>query len=76
MAREYVEKNTAEMVRCLKELVAIPGIFEDAPSKGAPFGKNIQKSLEYVLRMGQQMGFRVKIMMVMPERSLPERETG
>ena len=35
MAREYVEKNTAEMVRCLKELVAIPGIFEDAPSKGA-----------------------------------------
>ena len=52
MAREYVEKNTAEMVRCLKELVAIPGIFEDAPSKGAPFGKNIQKSLEYVLRMG------------------------
>ena len=33
MAREYVEKNTAEMVRCLKELVAIPGIFEDAPSK-------------------------------------------
>ena len=49
MAREYVEKNTAEMVRCLKELVAIPGIFEDAPSKGAPFGKNIQKSLEYVL---------------------------
>lgn len=60
MAREYVEKNTAEMVRCLKELVAIPGIFEDAPSKGAPFGKNIQKSLEYVLRMGQQMGFQVK----------------
>ena len=48
------------MVRCLKELVAIPGIFEDAPSKGAPFGKNIQKSLEYVLRMGQQMGFQVK----------------
>ncbi len=38
MAREYVEKNTAEMVRCLKELVAIPGIFEDAPSKGAPRG--------------------------------------
>lgn len=34
--------------------------FEDAPSKGAPFGKNIQKSLEYVLRMGQQMGFQVK----------------
>ncbi len=27
MAREYVEKNTAEMVRCLKELVAIPEIF-------------------------------------------------
>ena len=32
MAREYVEKNTAEMVRCLKELVAIPGIFEDRKS--------------------------------------------
>lgn len=60
MIREYIEKNTAEMVRRLSELAAIPGVFEDAPSKGAPFGKNIQKALEYVLDMGQQMGFQVK----------------
>ena len=42
MAREYVEKNTAEMVRCLKELVAIPGTPEDALSKAAPYRKNIK----------------------------------
>ena len=55
MIKEYMEKNTAEMVRRLSELVAIPGVFEDTPSKGAPFGKNIRRSLEYVLNMGQQM---------------------
>ena len=60
MIKEYMEKNTAEMVRRLSELVAIPGVFEDTPSKGAPFGKNIRRSLEYVLNMGQQMGFQVK----------------
>ena len=60
MAREYVEKNTAEMVRCLKELVAIPGFLRMHHLKEHLFGKNIQKSLEYVLRMGQQMGFQVK----------------
>ena len=60
MIKEYIEKNTAEMVRRLSELVAIPGVFEATPSKGAPFGKNIRRSLEYVLNMGQQMGFQVK----------------
>ncbi|MFQ7788372.1 MAG: hypothetical protein ACLRIP_10255 [Blautia massiliensis (ex Durand et al. 2017)] len=43
MIKEYVEKNTAEMVRCLKELVAIPGIFEDAPSKRSTFWKKYPK---------------------------------
>ena len=60
MIREYIEKNTPDMVNRLGELVAIPGVFEDAPSKGAPFGKNIRKALEYVLKMGQEMGFQVK----------------
>ena len=39
MIKEYMEKNTAEMVRRLSELVAIPGVFEDTPSKGAPLEK-------------------------------------
>lgn len=43
MIKEYIEKNTAEMVRRLSELVAIPGVFEATPSKGAPFGKNIRE---------------------------------
>ena len=58
MAREYVEKNTAEMVRCLKELVAIPGIFEDAPSKGAPFGKNIKNLWSTSLEWDSKWDFR------------------
>ena len=59
MIREYIEKNTPDMLNRLGELVAIPGVFEETPSKGAPFGKNIRKALEYVLKMGQEMGFQV-----------------
>ena len=58
MIREYIEKNTPDMVNRLGELVAIPGVFEDAPSKGAPFGKNIRKALEYVLKMDRRWVFR------------------
>ena len=43
MMREYIEKNMPEMVRCLKQLVSIPGVFDEVSFKGAPFGKNIQK---------------------------------
>lgn len=60
MMREYIEKNMPEMVRCLKQLVSIPGVFDEVSFKGAPFGKNIQKSLEHVLDTGQDMGFQVK----------------
>ena len=61
MIKEYIEKNTAEMVRRLKELVAIPGVFEDAPLKELLFlKKNIRKSLGICPEYGTANGISGK----------------
>lgn len=56
-----IKKNKTEFVKEICELVKIPSVLEEAPeSVTAPFGEPIKQSLDYVLELGQKMGFKTK----------------
>lgn len=54
----YEHKN--EIVKTLQELLQIPSVLDENDTyKGAPFGSNIKKALEYMLEKGQKDGFEI-----------------
>lgn len=56
-----IEKNQEQLVLKIQELVRIDSVLEEHPdSKDAPFGEGIKKSLEYVLNLGKELGFKTK----------------
>lgn len=49
----------SQMLSSLKELIRIPSV--KAPKEeGAPYGKDIKRALDYMLALGEKMGFTVK----------------
>lgn len=55
------------IIDSLQKLIAIPSVKYDGlpedqyqESEGAPFGKNIEKALEYTLSLCEELGFRTK----------------
>ena len=58
IAKEYQE----EYVKLVKKLLQIPTVLEeyDPKNKTAPFGKDIKKALDFVLKTGENDGFLVK----------------
>lgn len=54
-------KRKDEMVHDLQDLLRIPSLKDDSTiSKGAPFGKELRRALDYVLDMGQKDGFKTR----------------
>ena len=58
MFKNYINEN--EMIKNLQELIKIPSVHEESNSENEPFGKNTVKALNYVLDLGQKLGFRTK----------------
>ena len=58
MFKNYINDN--ELIRNLQELIKIPSIYEESNNPKEPFGKNTVKALNYVLDLGQKLGFRTK----------------
>ncbi|MDD6879216.1 MAG: Sapep family Mn(2+)-dependent dipeptidase, partial [bacterium] len=56
---QIIEDNREEMLRTLKEIVAIPSIVSEADGD-SPFGKEVQRALDFALEMGIRDGFDVK----------------
>lgn len=56
---DRIETDRDELINILKELVSIPSV-KDEPTENAPFGKEIDKALNYVLSWGEKEGFRTK----------------
>jgi succinyl-diaminopimelate desuccinylase len=54
-----VESYRKEIVSSTQELVAIPSVKGEA-HPGKPFGKDAYSALEYVLKLGDKMGFETK----------------
>lgn len=56
-----IKKNKEEFIKEIRELVKIPSVLEETPFLvDTPFGKPISESLNYVLNLGQKMGFETK----------------
>ncbi|MDH8678484.1 dipeptidase PepV [Fusibacter bizertensis] len=59
MYDQALKQNKDSMIQSLQELIKIKSVRE--PAKGdMPFGEGIQKSLEYILALGEKMGFKTK----------------
>lgn len=57
--KKELEKNLDSMISDLKGLLQIPSIAGEAEGE-YPFGREVQRALEYMLNLGKSMGFEVK----------------
>lgn len=57
--KKELEKNLDSMISDLRGLLQIPSIAGEAEDE-YPFGREVQKALEYMLNLGKSMGFEVK----------------
>jgi len=57
---DRIQKEQAEMISTLQELIAIPSVKAAPAGAGAPFGPEIARALEYVLAWGERQGFTTK----------------
>lgn len=58
MFKNYIKEN--EIVKNLQELIKIPSVYEKSENPKEPFGKNTIKALNFVLDLGNKLGFRTK----------------
>lgn len=55
---ELVSKYKDEALATLKELVAIPSVYDEkTKDEKNPFGKNVSAALDYVYKLGKKLGF-------------------
>jgi len=59
MYTQALEKDKEALVQSLQEIIRIKSV-KEAPVGDMPFGEGIQKSLEYLLKLGASMGFTTK----------------
>ena len=55
----YVEQYKEEIIKSTQGLLQIPSI-EGTPGPGMPLGEDVNRALEYVLELSQQLGFKTK----------------
>ena len=57
--KKYFEDNKEQILKEIKELIAIPSVLVDNPEcKEAPFGEYNVKALKYMLNLGEKYGFK------------------
>lgn len=56
---QIIDKYKEDIIKSTQELIRIKST-EEAPVGDYPFGEGAQKSLEYVLGLGQKLGFKTK----------------
>lgn len=60
MLEKYIEKQKDEMIQKTQELIQIPSVISSSTHPQQPFGKPIHEALEYMLKLGNDLGFRTK----------------
>jgi len=58
--KEYIDSKKEEMLQELEHLIMFKSISEETENHEAPFGEECKKALEYVLSLGEKLGFRTK----------------
>lgn len=57
--KKEFEKNRGNFITDLQGLIRIPSVASEAEGD-SPFGKEVQRALDYMLELGKSMGFEVK----------------
>lgn len=60
MIDKYIEQYKDSIIRNTQELIQIPSVNSLSEDSSKPFGENAAKALEYMLNLGQKLGFRTK----------------
>lgn len=60
MIDNYIEKHKEELIQKTQELIQIPSVISDSDNPQHPFGEPIHDALEYMLKLGNSLGFRTK----------------
>ena len=60
MIENFIKDNQEDMIKHLQELIQIPSVYSESKNPLMPFGKNANKALEYMLNLGNQLGFKTK----------------
>ena len=60
MIDDFIKENKKEMIENLQNLIQIPSVYTKSKNPLMPFGENVNRSLEYVLTLGKQLGFKTK----------------
>lgn len=58
MFKNYIRKD--ELIENLQELIKIPSVHQESSNPNIPFGINTVKALNYILDLGNKLGFRTK----------------
>ncbi len=60
MFDEMIDHTKKEIINSVCDLIKFPSVSEETNLAGMPFGKACHNALDYILRLGKQMGFRTK----------------
>ena len=60
MIENFIKDNQENMIKHLQELIQIPSVYSESKNPLMPFGENANKALEYMLNLGNQLGFKTK----------------
>ncbi len=55
-----MEKYRDEIINTVKDLIRFKSVSEDSETPGEPFGLECKKALDYILNLGNKLGFRTK----------------
>ena len=60
MFEKYIVKYKDEIVSQTSRLIQIPSVHEESINPEKTFGENINRALEYMLNLGENLGFKTK----------------
>jgi succinyl-diaminopimelate desuccinylase len=58
--KKYIDSKKDEILEELKNVIAFKSVSERENVEGAPFGEECKRALDYVLELGNRLGFRTK----------------
>lgn len=60
MIENFLKENRENIIKNTQELIQIPSVYSKINNEKYPFGENINKALEYMLKLGESLGFKTK----------------
>lgn len=60
MLNKYIDNHKDEIIKRTQELIQIPSVNSYSNVKSKPFGESVNKALEYILNLGEKLGFKTK----------------